>query len=213
MKYPQVVLLPLLMLSDYFLTVLGAVLKERGYNRHFKTQHYELNPIWQESISRKKWLNPRHILLTLLVTGGLAGILESGCIPDPLAEGLFGCLFVFYGMIVGRHLSNILIFRRLAQSTEEISGQIAMAHSLALAISTCQYLVVAVPVALIAVFSPTPFVLGGLVGTVLLFVVHGAWIRRNKKKTSNPQDGANGRQPLRSEEISASAAADSRRSP
>src|SRR2546426_6653463 len=146
MKHPQIILLPILMLADYFLTVLGAVKKEKGYSNHFKAQHYELNPIWQESISRKRWLNPRHILLTLVVSGGLAGILEVGDFPASLADGLFGCLFVFFGTVIGRHLCNILIFRRFAQRPEEISGQVAMAHSLALAISTYQYLVVAVPV-------------------------------------------------------------------
>jgi len=182
------------MLSDYLLTVLGAVQKERGYSNHFKTQHYELNPVWQESVRRKKWLNPRHIGLTLLVSCVLAGILEVGNFPAPLADGLFGCLFVFFGMLIGRHLCNILIFRRFAQHPEEISGQVAMAHSLALATSTYQYLVVAVPVAIIAIFSPTPFTLG-LTGSILIFLVHSIWILRNKKKTSNPQGGASGRQP------------------
>src|SRR6266704_948317 len=124
MKHPQIILLPLLMLSDYLLTVLGAIQKEKGYSYHFKAQHYELNPVWQESIGRKRWLNPRHLLLTLLVSCGLTGILEFGDFPVPFAEAMFGCLFVFFGALIGRHLCNILIFRRFAQRPDEISGQV-----------------------------------------------------------------------------------------
>jgi hypothetical protein len=197
MKYPQLILLPLLMLSDYFLTILGAVQKEKGYSNHFKTEYYELNPVWQESIVRKRWLNPRHILLTFLVSCVLAGALESANFPVPLAEGLFGYLFVFFGMIVGRHLSNILIFRRFARRPDEISGQVAMAHSLVLAVSTYQYLVAAVPVTIIAIFRPTPFTLGGLAASITVFVLHFVWILRNRKRAPNPKGGVKGSQPVR----------------
>ena len=168
------------MLADYFLTVWGAVLKEKGYGNHFKLEHYELNPVWQKSISQKRWVNPQHILLTLLISCALGVLLELGALPDPASECLFGCLFVFFGIIVGRHLSNILVFRRLARRPEEISGQLVMAHSLALSMSTFQYLVAAIPVAMTAIFSPTPFSLGGAAGAVLVFVAHAVWILRYK---------------------------------
>ena len=182
MKHPEIILLPVLMLADYFLTVLGAVRKERKYAAHFKTQHYELNPLWQKTIARKKWFNPRHLLLTLLTSGVLAFLVESGNMPDAFAEGMFGCLFVLFGMIIGRHLSNLLLFRYLDRHPQDIAGQITMAHALMLTISTYQYLVVAIPMVLLAIFSPTPFVLGGLVGTLLLFVIHFKWIRQHKKQ-------------------------------
>ena len=198
MKYPQLILLPLLMLADYFLTVWGAVLKDKGYGKHFKVEHYELNPVWQKSISEKRWVNPRHLLLTLFTSSLLAALLELGGLPDPAVEGMFGCLFVFFGIIVGRHLSNILTFRLFARRPGDISGQLTMAHSLALSTSTFQYLVAAIPVAMVAIFSPTPFSLGGAVGAVLIFVVHAVWIWRHKK-AFNPQSGVNGTQPLTSE--------------
>ena len=53
----------------------------------------------------------------------------------------------------------------------------------------------------------------GLAATaVLIFVVHRVWIWRHKR-ASNPQGGANGRQPFGPETDSTSAAAASRRSP
>jgi hypothetical protein len=178
MKHPEIVLLPILMFADYFLTVLGAVLRERKYAEHFKVEHYELNPLWQKTIARKQWLNPRHILVTLLMTGVVAGLLELGTLPKTFAEGMLGCLFITYGTVIGRHCNNLLLFWRLARKPTEISGQITMAHALSLSISLYQYLVVALPMLLLAIFSPTPFVLGGLVGIVLLILAHLRWLLR-----------------------------------
>lgn len=185
MKHPQVLLLPLLMLSDYFLTVLGAAQSEKGYRNHFRMQHYELNPLWQQSISRKKWFNPRHIALTAIVSCGTAGLLEVGDLTEPVAEAILGCLLVFFAMLVGRHLSNILVFRRFAKRPDEVSGQVSMAHSLMLAISAYQFLVAAVPLALLAVLSPTPFTLGAAVGGPLVLFVHGIWAAQ--KDSGNPK--------------------------
>jgi hypothetical protein len=188
MKYPEIVVLPLLMLSDHFLTILGAVQKDKGYSDHFKTEHYELNPIWQKSVNRKAWLDPRHLLLTVLATYVLAGILEFGDTPAPFAEGVFGFLFVCFGMVIGRHLSNILLFRRVARKPEEITGQVVMAHSLALSSSAYQYLIVAVPIVMIAIFNPTGFTIGSLAGAIMIFVVHFFWLRKHNKKASAMQE-------------------------
>jgi hypothetical protein len=188
MKHPEIILLPILMISDYLLTVLGAIQRERKYNDHFKTQHYELNPMWQKSITQKRWFNPRHILLTALVCGALVCVLEFGHTPEPFAEAVLGCFFVAFGMILGAHFSNILMFRRMARRPREISGQVIMAHSLSLSISAYHYLMVAIPVAIMAIFSPTPFVLGGLAGVGLIFVYHISWIQQYRKKASKKAD-------------------------
>jgi hypothetical protein len=182
MKNPEILLLPIMMFSDYFLTVFGAIQKEIKYDDHFKAQHYELNPIWQKQISQKKWFNPRHILLTVLVSGVLAGLIEFGNIPAFVVQGLLGCVFVLFGMIIGRHLSNIMVFRYLVKKPDDISGQITMAHSLILSISTYQYLVGVIPIAIIAVFTPTPFALGGLGGAILILAVHVRWIQKYKSQ-------------------------------
>lgn len=182
MNYPEILLLPVLMFSDYVLTVAGAIQKEKNYDNHFKTQHYELNPAWQNSISQKKWFNPKHIFFTLIVSVGLTFLAEFGGLPAFLIQGMIGCLFVVYGMIIGRHLSNILVFWLLDKKPNEISGQVAMSHSLLLSISAFQYLIGLIPIFFIAVFAPTPYTIGGLVGACLIFVVHTLWIRKHGRQ-------------------------------
>jgi hypothetical protein len=182
MKHPELILVPAFMFADYFLTLAGAVLKDRKYGDHFKAEHYELNPIWQKHVAKMKWLNPRHIALTVVISSLLILLVEFAEMPEPFIRALLGCLFVVFGMVIGRHLSNLMIFRYVIRKPDEISGQVAIAHTLLLSVSLYQYLTILVPLALIAIFSPSPFVIGACVGAVLVLVVHLIWIRKYRKQ-------------------------------
>ncbi len=183
MKHPELILVPVFMFSDYFLTLAGAVLKDQKYGDHFKTEHYELNPVWQKQIAQKKWLNPRHIVLTIAISSILILLAEFEEMPEPFIQGFFGCFLALYGMIIGRHLSNLLVFRYMSRKPDEISGQVTMTHALLLSLSLYQYLVGFVPLVLIAIFSPSPFVYGAFLGAALLMAVHLKWIRKHRKQT------------------------------
>jgi hypothetical protein len=180
------------MLADYFLTLVGAKQRDKKYSEHFTTEHYELNPMWQKQIAQRKWFSPKHLLLTIIVTLLLVLVMEPGGAPEPLAQGILGGLLVFFGAVIGRHLYNLLIFRDINRKPNEISGQVTMAHGLVLRMSLYQSVVVLVPLALIAALSPTPFVLGGLLGVVVLLVHHLRWIgkyRKEKRSLNGPDTG------------------------
>ena len=163
MKHPEFLLVPVFMFADYFLTLAGAVLKDRKYGDHFKAEHYELNPIWQKNVARKKWLNPRQIVLVVVSSSILILPMEFVEMPQPFIQAVLGCLLAVLGMVIGRHLSNLMIFRHVIRKPEEISGQVTMSHALLLWVSLYQYLTILVPLALIAIFSPSPFVIGACV--------------------------------------------------
>lgn len=189
MKHPEFVLIPVLMFADYFLTLTGAALKDRKYGNHIKTEHYELNPIWQKQIAQKKWLNPKHIVLTFVLSSFIILMTEYGEMPEPFTQGIWGCLLALYGMIIGRHLSNLMIFGYMIRKPNEIHGQVTMTHALVLSLSLYQYLVVFVPLTLIAIFSPNPFIFGAAIGVVLLTMIHLKWIwtHRKQMRTSNKE--------------------------
>jgi len=171
MEHPEVFLIPVLMISDYYLTILCAFQKEKKYDEHFRIQHFELNCLWQKDIARKRLFNPRHLTLVLLVTAVMFCGVEYGDLPDSSLEMFLGLLTVIYGAIIGRHLLNLLYFRRLTRHPDDVSGQVTLSHQLMLRISCYQLLMVALPIAIIAVFSPSPFV-----------CVHGFWMWRHKTK-------------------------------
>ena len=184
MKHPEIILLPVFMFADYFLTLAGAVLRDKKYGVHFKTEHYELNPLWQKHVAQRKWFNPRHIVLTVVVSAALVILGESAEIPESFLEALLGCVLMSFALVIGRHLSNLLIFRYMIRKPDEISGQVTMTHALLLSLSFYQNLATLVPLALIVVFSPSPFVIGAYCGAALLTVAHWRWIGKHRKQVS-----------------------------
>jgi len=182
MNHPEFLLIPVFMFADYLLTVLAAGLKERKHDLHFRTDHYELNPMFQKDIQRKRWFSPRHALLAILSSTLVIGAVEFGDLPEVALEGFLGFFFVLYGLILGRHVSNLLIFRYMAKRPDEISGQVTLAHALMLHMSMHQYITFLLPLVLLGVFYPRPFVLGGLGGMVALLLIHTKWIILHKKQ-------------------------------
>jgi len=191
MNHPEIFIVPGLLLADYFLTVLGATLKERKYDKFFKSSHYELNPRWQANIANKKWFNMRHLGLTALVASFLVYVSEFANLPNEIVHGFISCLVIFFGAIVGRHLSNICVFRRLIGKSDDIHGEITMSHALALAISLYQTVIVLVPVLILTVLYPSPVLVGAFIGSLLLVAVHLRWLRQHKKKQEASNNGMN----------------------
>jgi hypothetical protein len=188
MKHPEVFLVPAFMFADYFLTLAGAVQNEKKWGDHLKTEHYELNPTWRKHVAQRKWFNPKHILHTVALTLLLILLAEFGEMSESIVEGVLGCLLVFFGMIIGRHLCNLMIFRYVIRKPEEISGQVTMTHALLLWMSLYEYLVFFIPLILIAFFAPSPFVAGALFAVVLLLAVHLKWIRKYRKQAKSSQE-------------------------
>lgn len=182
MNHPEVCLVPVLMFLDYFLTVLGAIQREKKYSEHFKSQHYELNPLWQKAIAKKKWFNIRHTLITVAFSSYLVWFAKYADVPDEFIDGLLGCVIVCFAVLVGRHISNLLIFRYSRRNPDAISGQVRMSHPMMLAVSSYQLSTVLLPVALIAACTGSPFALGGVAGVCLLLVSHGIWRLKFKRQ-------------------------------
>ena len=181
MKYPVILLLPVLMLLDYFGTLVGAVMIKKGYSDHFGMEHYEMNPVWQDSVAGSKWFNPRHLATTLAMTVGAIAILELTDHPTWLAHGFIGALLAIYALLVGRHLSNIITFRYVSLHPEEVSGTVHMAHPMLLTLSASQLAPVAIPLALIAALTTSAYVVGATIGIAGLFLSHSQWIRKARR--------------------------------
>lgn len=189
MDYPLILLLPVLMLMDYYGTLLGAVTIRQGYSEHFGMEHYEMNPVWQDSVSSVKWFNPRHLATTVGITVGVAALLELAEYPEPFARGLLGALLGMYALLVGRHVSNILTFRYVARHRDELSGSVAIAHPAMLSMSTFQLAVVVVPMTLIAAITTNAYIVGAALGAAGLILSHLSWLRKARRPVAPQPDG------------------------
>ncbi len=190
MQYPEMFFLPVLMLADYYLTIAGAVLRDKKYSQHFKTDHYELNPVWQKQVARKKWFSLRHTLLVVIITLVNYLLLEHWPLSmthgfrEEVFTGYLTCLFTFFGMIIGRHLSNILYFMRLNKNPHEISGQVLMSHASSLYLSLYQCLFILIPLTILVITNANAHTVGASLGAVLLIVIHLQWISVHRKNSS-----------------------------
>ena len=100
MIYPEVLLLPVLMLADYYLTVLGAVLRDKKYSEHVIVEQYELNPIFQKAINKRQLINIKHLLATITVTGLMIYIAEFSTASHTFVSFILGLLLIFYAIII-----------------------------------------------------------------------------------------------------------------
>jgi hypothetical protein len=178
MRHPEVLLAPALMVLDYYMTLVGASLAQRSYRRHVKIDHYELNPIWQNAVAERRWFNPRHLALVMLAGGLLVLLAEIVELDTRIFEALLGFVFTLFGLVLGRHLSNILMFVHLARNPDEIAGEAHLSHSFVLSSSIYQLLVAAVPIGMIALFSPSPFVFGAVAAVLALGLAKTLWLAR-----------------------------------
>ena len=196
MNHPESLLVPASMLVDYWLTVAGARLADGGYSAHFKKQHYELNPLWQKAIARQKYFNGRHLALTV-IAGCACFLLGEMLAPrDPIAAWFFGCVLGTFGLVIGRHLSNLALFAYVRRHPEQIIGVVTMRHELILWLSVFQLAPVVLTLLLISIVAPTPQTNGAITGICILAAIHLLWLRRHRRvnkslllNASSPHDG------------------------
>jgi hypothetical protein len=176
--FPEALILPILMVADYLLTIAGAAARDRGYADHFRLEQYELNPRWQDDVARKRWVNPRHIGLTLLVSGGSVAVLESGLVPRDLGAVALGALLAVFGGIVRRHINNLLLFHHIARHPGQVTGSVSFTHAFTLSTSLYQTVMIFVPIALLAAVSLNPWLIGAMLGFGSLAITHLLWSRQ-----------------------------------
>jgi hypothetical protein len=181
MRHPEILLLPFLMLADYYLTLVAAIQQAKKYSEHFRNEQYELNPTLQAAVAKRRWFNPKCLLVTAVFSTAVIALVGFVELPPPVAEAIVGCFFVLYAMLIARHVFNLFVFRYVIRHPDHISGQVTMRHAMLLRLSLYQYCVAAVPIVLVAVFSRNSFAIGGCFAAMLLLGWHSKWITMARK--------------------------------
>ncbi|MBP7176915.1 MAG: hypothetical protein KBA53_11975 [Thermoclostridium sp.] len=105
-----VVIIPLFMMADYYLTLLGEKLSKE-YRKHYVVKEYEVNPLWQKDVNQRKWFNPKQLVLVAVFTALFYFFIRYLYAEDYLLmQLLIGMITAPYVIILGRHLSNLLLF-------------------------------------------------------------------------------------------------------
>lgn len=164
MDHPEIILLPILMIADYYLTILGAVLHKKRYGQHFMIETYEMNPYYREQIDSNSLLNFRfafNIVLNFSIVF-LVSLLFTGK-HEFVYQILIGFYLTLFGYIVGLHVSNILTFRFSENNPETFEGSVRIPHKFNLRRSLYMNAVLFFPLFFVTVFSFSFFVLGAFI--------------------------------------------------
>ncbi len=182
MNHPEVLLLPVLMIADYYLTILGAVLREKEYGKHFIIETYEMNPTYRSVIDKKSLFNLKFVAQVLL---NFAILLMCSIFLVSEFEFIYwivlGFYLTLYSYIIGLHISNILIFRWVADNPDAIEGDVKLSHGYNLRQSLNFNAVLFFPIILILWFSFSYFVLGSLFAVIYNVMLVLNWISKRKQ--------------------------------
>jgi hypothetical protein len=171
------------MICDYYLTLIGRLLHEKGYGKHVEVEQYELNPRWQSSVNKVQWFNIRHlglvVLTTVLITFG------SQISTEAMAwyiEFFISGLLVLLAAVIGRHINNILMFYYIIRNPDGLSGQVHYSHKTVIKFSQYHIIVAICPFAVMLLFTREPYAIGGLCGLLFFFVLHPRWLKKYEKR-------------------------------
>lgn len=185
MHRPVLLLIPVAMLLDYALTIVGARLRERAVGQHFQIDHYELNPLFQKTVAKLRWFAPRHLAAVALVTAAMF-LLDAPRYPglwDPV-DFMLGALLVTLAIVIGRHVANILGSLYLLRHPQEVSGRMRMTHALVLVNSGANLLGILAPLVVLALLLPASVTYGAVFGVATVLVVNVLWYWLARRKAA-----------------------------
>lgn len=177
MKHLEFLLIPVFMYVNYLLSVASRAESEKKYGKHITFETPAARTPLQRAIAERRWFNPRYVLPGLAAAAILLLLANLG-FPESLIQAAAGVVFMIVAAHLGTYLLSLTASRYAIARPQEISGQVVMSQRIAVLLTIGPALTLLVPLALIAVFAPSPFVFGGLSGVVVLLVVTLLQLRR-----------------------------------
>ncbi|MEM9819212.1 MAG: hypothetical protein AAF827_22815, partial [Cyanobacteria bacterium P01_D01_bin.6] len=178
-------LIPALMLSDYYLTLIGERLRQQSESRRLvRLESYELNPLFRKDVARLRWFNWRHLAATAGITA-LMVFLAYGYVlevsPVPFL-GILGFYAVLFGVIIGRHLQSILAFAdtlKQPQVDVETAQKPIISLEDTLKLTQGSNISLLPPFGLCALISRSEFMVGGFGGILMLILMNFIWLKQH----------------------------------
>jgi hypothetical protein len=163
---------------DYFLTLEGArVRKLRAAEVIQMSGSYELNPLFRKVIDEGRWWS-RRFLVSLIGGAGLFAALnfqvsgQSESVFPAVRDALIGGIVFTRLSIIGRHLQNIWLSRRMAKHPQAVTGLIRYNRGTVMLLSAFQFGTVTVLLGVAAIVERSPFLIGGAVSCGCLTVLN-----------------------------------------
>jgi hypothetical protein len=168
-SHPELGVIPMFMVSDHVLTLLGARLY--GSTPEARAA-YELNPRYRDIVAHLRLIPVRLTLRCILMIAVL--VLMSATLHTAIVRmgyaALVGVLIAAYALINGTHIANILILRQRNRSNGPVTER-RRQFDAAYRHFGASFL----PLAVLAAWTPSPFSVGAALGGLFLGVTHLRW--------------------------------------
>ncbi|MEZ5346125.1 MAG: hypothetical protein R2681_11285 [Pyrinomonadaceae bacterium] len=181
MDHPEILLLPVLMIADYYLTILGAVLHKKQYGQHFVIETYEMNPDYRNEIDSESLFNFRFVFNVLFNFAIL--FLVAYLFTEKLEfiyQIVLGFYLTLFGYIIGLHVSNLLTFRFSKNNPETFEGSVRIPHKFNLRRSLYMNSVLFFPLLFVTVFSFSYYLLGAFASVIYNLCLGLYWISHSE---------------------------------
>ena len=96
-----------------------------------------------------------------------------------------GMITAPYTIVLGRHLSNLLLFIYIRKNPATLEGKVIIPSTYMLVTSRIMVVPGIFMYIVIYAFTQHTFVLGGVIGSLILYFVHFIWARKAQKKAGS----------------------------
>lgn len=177
----SIILGDLLILIDFWLTVIGAKLHNKYVAKYiYYEKGYELNPNFEKEIAQNRWISRKLIVNMLFISIYLAflGFLSERVLPvQAIFEFFIGGLFISKIDVVLLHLQNIWFFTDV-KNNGGLVGYLENSYWISQRRSAARVFSQTILFALIALVIMRPFFWGGVVTCGLMGILNLKWANR-----------------------------------
>ena len=164
------------MFSDWLLTILQEREQRAHYSEHYQSypiNTIEGNPLYQSSVKAAQIVNPKHLIIALILS--ILTTYALVWIPQYWHAAFIGYVWGIFLIVITTHLGNLIGYRA---GRHGLHGIIFLHLRTGYLIQMGRYLALAVFLILLAISSASPFIMGVAIAGVTSAARQLLWLRK-----------------------------------
>jgi hypothetical protein len=177
----------LLMWADWLLTIVQEKERAEHYSEHYEsypTNTIEGHPAFQSSVSKRQWINPKHLIAALAVAAVVSIMLLL--IPPVWSELLLGYVWGVFVIVCTQHVNNLIGYRA---SRRGLHGKLWMHQRTAYLVQSGRYFSIALLLLILSILSGSVMIYGVTIAGFVSSLRQLIWLKRIPKIEEGPFPG------------------------
>ncbi len=192
MESIQILIMPVLMLSSFYLAFCSNRLRLAGYSKYVVSESNEVDPYCSSDININNWFNIKNLTFVLLAALFLFWVRYR-------FDNLYIFKLIYGGLLIislranALHICNIFIFKFVRNNPDEIKGQIIQSGKYIYALSAGKEFAFTIAIIPLAILSGSFYLYGAVYGGVLMTVSNiGRYRKFQKRKETSSSSATSG---------------------